>query len=282
MAPTRRYLRLTAHTVLEVRIYLDNPADTHRWLLHPASPALPTVISTIRPLVLPRLEEENARASSKAGGKGSNGSKKKGWKDVVHTDQFEVGMFFADKGVRHSILKREKLARGVANGRSGLEVHHGTVGATSEKPMLVGDEDEGEEAEKATHTLPALRREESEGSDHVRLRNVPLEGESPRQLETQGISRSHANDDDDDDHNMSDDAANGAISRRAGEEGDDKKKLALDTEYDGFSIYGQILCLLVRRKGQAKGTAQKKGAAQATMEGWISSSQMGVGTMIED
>jgi len=30
---------------------------------------------------------------------------------------------------------------------------------------------------------------------------------------------------------------------------DDKKKLGLNTSYDGFSIYGRILCLVVKRRG---------------------------------
>lgn len=78
MSPIRRYLRITQHSVLECRIYLDNPADAHRWLLHPRSPALPRVIEAVRPLVLPKLREENARAKS-----GKGGGKRKGWKDVV-------------------------------------------------------------------------------------------------------------------------------------------------------------------------------------------------------
>ena len=79
MAPTRRYLRITKHSVLEVRIYLERPSDSEGWLLHRDSPALPRVIEAVRPLVLPKLREENERASGRAGGRG----KKKGVKDVV-------------------------------------------------------------------------------------------------------------------------------------------------------------------------------------------------------
>ena len=75
MAPVRRYLRITAKSVLEVRIYLDNPADAYRWLLRPQNPALPRIIEAVRPLVLPKLREENENAR-KSG-------KRKGIKDVV-------------------------------------------------------------------------------------------------------------------------------------------------------------------------------------------------------
>lgn len=78
MAPLRRYLRITKYSVLEVRIYLDRPADAEAWLLKRDDPALPRVIKAIRPLVLPKLREENERGTGRTGK-----SKKKGVKDVV-------------------------------------------------------------------------------------------------------------------------------------------------------------------------------------------------------
>lgn len=63
----------------------------------------------------------------------------------------------------------------------------------------------------------------------------------------------------------------------ASEPNDDKKKLAMDTFYDGFSIYGRVLCLVVKRRETAgKGGTAKSGRAgwggggQAMMEEWIS------------
>ena len=53
---------------------------------------------------------------------------------------------------------------------------------------------------------------------------------------------------------------------------DNEKKLGLKTTYEGFSIWGWVLCLLVERKGGPT----KKGAgpdAQALMEEWITSTQ---------
>lgn len=55
---------------------------------------------------------------------------------------------------------------------------------------------------------------------------------------------------------------------------DDKKKLAMNTSYDGFSIYGRILCLVVTRKGDKttnSGTTQVGG--QDMMKDWIVSTQ---------
>lgn len=78
MAPIRRYLRITKYSVLEVRIYLDNPALAQSWLLNPRFDILPRIIQAVRPLVLPKLREENERA------KGKSSRKQKGVKDVVH------------------------------------------------------------------------------------------------------------------------------------------------------------------------------------------------------
>jgi hypothetical protein len=54
---------------------------------------------------------------------------------------------------------------------------------------------------------------------------------------------------------------------------DDKKKLGMNTSYDGFSIYGRILCLVVKRKGKkavvsAAGSAPLGGSQM--MEQWVS------------
>lgn len=59
---------------------------------------------------------------------------------------------------------------------------------------------------------------------------------------------------------------------------DDKKKLAMDISYEGFSIYGRVLCLVVKRRGDGVGNRGKgpaaAGSQQATMENWITSTQM--------
>lgn len=81
---------------------------------------------------------------------------------------------------------------------------------------------------------------------------------------------------------------------------DDKKKLAMDISYEGFAIYGRVLCLVVKRRGAAttRGGAGDRGGApavisaaggsksqtatgsyvrpggQAMMENWIASTQL--------
>ena len=74
----------------------------------------------------------------------------------------------------------------------------------------------------------------------------------------------------------------GANGNEGIEEQDGKKKLAMDTTYDGFRIYGRILCLVVKRKGVVKGKQVTGGTGQAVMEEWIASTQMGEGRMMDD
>lgn len=57
------------------------------------------------------------------------------------------------------------------------------------------------------------------------------------------------------------------------DQADDKKKMAMDTSYDGFSIYGRVLCLIVKRKDNKSKTLDRAGV-QAMMEDWIVSTQM--------
>jgi hypothetical protein len=64
MAPIRRYLRISKYSVLECRIYLEDPADT-RWLLDRRDAVLRRIFTAIKPLVLPKLHEENERAMAR-------------------------------------------------------------------------------------------------------------------------------------------------------------------------------------------------------------------------
>jgi hypothetical protein len=52
---------------------------------------------------------------------------------------------------------------------------------------------------------------------------------------------------------------------------DDKKKLGLNTSYDGFSIYGRILCLVVKRRGvRTAGASAAPTSPQQMLENWVS------------
>lgn len=63
-------------------------------------------------------------------------------------------------------------------------------------------------------------------------------------------------------------ASNAGHDSGDGPRADDKKKLGLNTSYDGFSIYGRILCLVVKRRGGRKPTSAA--SSQAILETWVS------------
>jgi hypothetical protein len=71
------YSRISPLTWFPLR--RDRPSDAETWLLRHDNPALPHVMQAVRPLVLPKLREENERANGRGRGK----AKKKGVKDVV-------------------------------------------------------------------------------------------------------------------------------------------------------------------------------------------------------
>jgi len=292
MAPIRRYLRITKYSVLECRVYLDNPADAQRWLLNPRDPVLPRVIESVRALVLPKLREENGRGKGK-------GKKNKGVKDVVvegrppwplrisvatanprTTDEFEVSIFLTELSTRHSLLTKQKIFKD-EGGK--LRSNSGKMTGTSDVPIEVQDD-----------TVPVIVREESDEQEgELILKDIPaaedvagdeIDHESRqkrRRRSSEGLFLPDNSDDSDfqtqrmpPSKRKKRDGEPDATIGEAGNVEDDKKKMALSTSYDGFSIYGRILCLVVKRKGMVKGKQPAAGAGQAMMEEWIASTQV--------
>lgn len=267
MAPIRRYLRITKYSVLECRIYLDNPALAESWLLNSRNPVLPRVIESVRPLVLPKLREENERSKSKGG-------KKKGVKDVVVEEDFEVSIFLTETSTRHSLLTKQKHFR---ERKKKLQSNSKKLtGDTNDEPIEVEDvpailREESEEDGLSMNNLPVIE-DDIEDSLFVEEDTNPRRSKRPRAPNTSLLPESSQD---------SESLAEPLPKRRKDkdvvpreEEDDDKKKMAMDTFYDGFSIYGRVLCLVVKRKDKkGKGPAGLTGG-QAMMEEWITSTQM--------
>lgn len=252
MAPVRRYLRISKYSVLEVRIYLNTPSDIHRWLLREPSPALQRVITAVQPHILPKLREENAQAKK---------GKRKGWKDTVVEEDFEVAVFLTETSSRHSILRKEKSAK---REKARLGTGSGKMTGTVDAPVEVRE------------GAPGLGREDTE-DDMSTLALAPQQALSPKD----GNGELFVSDDEGYENVWGLEKVEADRAQRM-QYVNDKKKLALDTTYDGFSIYGRILCLVVKRRGAAKGKGLVGEAGQAMMEGWISSTQMGEGAMMDE
>ena len=193
-------------------------------------------------------------------------------------DDFEVAIFLTETSSRHSILRKMKTAKAE---KSRLGTTNGKLTGTRDEPVEVGE------------SAPGLITEESEESEGVRMADIPsvAEGEAEERA-TLAKSESRGGlfvSDDSDEGNIGAQDAPSSKSkgkRPVGEEEDggedDKKKLGMDTTYDGFSIYGRILCLVVKRRGTVKGKEVAGGAGQAMMEDWIASTQMGEGQMMDE
>jgi len=270
MAPIRRYLRITKYSVLECRIYLDNPALAESWLLNSRNPILPRVIESVRPLVLPKLREENERS------KGKGASKKRGVKDVVVEDDFEVSIFLTETSTRHSLLTKQKHFH--EPNKAGIQSNSSKLtGATNDTAIDVEDapailredsEEDGlnlqdlpgaEDTRSETHDLFMSEDEGPRGSKHPRAvaANTASGSESESSPESEPLPKRRK-----DTEIIPDE-----------EETDDKKKMAMATSYDGFSIYGRVLCLVIKRKDK-KGKNPAIGGGQTIMEDFITSTQM--------
>lgn len=259
MAPIRRYLRITKNSVLEVRIYLDKPSDAP-WLLSERDPVLQRIMTAIRPKVLPKLREENENAKKKTG------KKKKNIKDVVTREDFEVIIFLKDLSTRHSLLTKQKH----------FDINKPRLKTTGSKltswlntadTAIPVDDDDDEGG-------PEILRENDD--EVVELHDIPDVGTK---------SKRKASDDVEDGLfvNSSDDEAfeppperpakqRKRLTDRVNTDPDDKKKMALNTAYEGFSIYGRTLCLVVKRKGSnaaPQTTSAPLGGSQM-MEQWVS------------
>lgn len=322
MAPIRRYLRISKYSVLECRIYLDNPALAHTWLLNPRSPVLPKVIESVRPLVLPKLREERERSRKKS-------TKKRGIKDIVVEDDFEVSIFLTETSTRHSLLYKHKHFRDTTQTKLTSNSSKLT-GASREAPIdvevsaqpaedmaIVREEDPDDDA-VALRDIPAMDEDETTAA---RVGSPPLVRPSKRRRgRGAGLPREDGADSaehdadvlisddgeedegqdgdglfvDDDDSDGSAAAPPPAKRRKDAAspaeheaQRDDKKKLAMDIRYEGFSIYGRVLCLVVKRRdglstgrnapakaGRKTGQSAAPGGGQAVMENWITSTQM--------
>ncbi len=198
-------------------------------------------------------------------------------------EDFEISIFLTEITTRHSLLTKQKHFRDLD--KKGIQSNSSKLmGATNDTPIDVEDAAvvSGENSEMEA---PILQREENE-EDIVNLDDLPdVDAEDAVSVADSNTSeeslfvaedeprrskRPRASTDTD----PSSKRHKGKDILDVEEPSDDKKKMAMDTSYDGFSIYGRVLCLIVKRKDQkGKGTANSI-PGQAQIEDWITSTQM--------
>lgn len=182
---------------------------------------------------------------------------------------------------RHALLKKDKRAKnekpslGTTKGRlTGEGTQDVPVDVEGGTDMPVVREESQEDADTALGDIPLARKSPINGDAHAAPQGGrdPLfvsEGSGDEQFQAQGDPLPRKGKEE-------------SMPIGQGDREDDKKKMALNITYDGFTIYGRILCLVIKRRGSARGREQAGVPGQAIMEEWIASTQAGEGQMMDD
>jgi len=194
-------------------------------------------------------------------------------------EDFEVSIFLTETSSRHSLLTKQKHFHDP--NKTGIQSNSSKLtGDTNENAIEVGDAPINlrEESEEDMLDLEELPAAEDVFSDAGSLfvsegdEERPRRSKRPRTMTGTETEVSLSPDPEPLSKKRKDDGTQLADDH-AEEETDGKKKMAMNTTYDGFSIYGRVLCLIIKRKDK-KGKNLAVVGGQAMMEDWIASTQM--------
>lgn len=234
---------------------------------------------------------------------------------TLETDDFEVSIFLTETDTRHSLLHKKKLFRDKIQTRLTSNSSK-LMGASHDEPIDVEDQfpqgagadvamlpeedddalrlsdiptrDETAGTSESANQRPKRRRPREQGRDADGGSNIGsdvevIDSDSSADDLFVGEGESEASDDEAGQpppKRRKDKAAGDTAAR------DDKKKMAVDISYEGFAIYGRVLCLVVKRRsdGAARGGSSAvppsnksqtgRPGGQAMMENWIASTQL--------
>lgn len=182
---------------------------------------------------------------------------------MVSAEDFEVSIFLTETSTSHAMLTKQKTFSAKPKLESNAsKLAEWMGGANTGTAIRVEDGDE----------VPAVLLEEEEDQEVVlsEIPDIDTAAATSRAKRTRGA-------DDENEHIFvqSEDDEEEAAPRKKRKtkvrdaEEDDKKKLGINTAYEGFSIYGRILCLIVKRKGVKK-AAGGNAAGTQMLENWVS------------
>lgn len=215
--------------------------------------------------------------------------------DSTVSEDFEVAIFLKETSTRHSLLTKQKQFTNKPKLKSTGKNLTGWLNS-NENPITITITDDAQ--------APAVLREEDD-DNVVELQDIPEATAKIKRKTPAGDEDGDADDDalfvsSSDEEFFTTQRAKPSTKRRKVrqpsrppseefppaelmDEDDDKKKLLLDTSYDGFSIYGRILCLIVTRKGKvdAQTGAPAIGGSQM-MEQWVSTQAANAAGVGED
>lgn len=178
-------------------------------------------------------------------------------------DDFEVSIFLTETSTSHAMLTKQKTFTQKPRLESNASKLTSYFGNNSENAIHVHDDEEA----------PAVLLQEEEDADEIKLGDIPEAAA--------GNTNKRSRDTDDDEHvfvqSEEDEEEEEAPQPRkkkskvkdTAQDEDDKKKMGIKTAYEGFSIYGRILCLIVKRKGVKKNASGNTAGSQM-LEAWVS------------
>jgi hypothetical protein len=201
-----------------------------------------------------------------------------------------VSIFLTDLSSRHSVLTKQKIFKDKPRIQSNSGRLTGWLtSGTSDKPMVL-DED---------RTEPIVLMEEDSPDEVINLDDIPEAGQDRNKVQGSGSNKRRRRSADEDEVSEGSETdvsfqLESTIKNRrgrntkpgnvvegdideVGETDDDKKKPGLNTSYDGFSIYGRILCLVIKRKGARVVAPPAAGSlsSQKMLETWVSTQAAG-------
>lgn len=192
-----------------------------------------------------------------------------------------MSVFLTELSSRHSLLTKQKTFQEKPRLKSNSGKLTGWLATgTSEKPIVVADD---------SNDSMILREEEDEPVDLDAIPEVPEDDDDPTVLDASKQRKKVARRDKRGESEAANNHSEASAEKRQMGDGSnadqasggnadmsdpslDDKKLRMNTSYDGFSIYGRILCLVVKRRG-VRSSAGGGGApmsSQKMLENWVS------------
>ncbi|KAL5611766.1 hypothetical protein BROUX41_000659 [Berkeleyomyces rouxiae] len=307
MPPLCRYLQISKYHILECHIYTDPPALQHSWLLNPRKPLLDRIFEHIKPTVIPKVRQ--ARENDHWGKKKKPAQKKP---DIMVTDEFEVAITLLPTSERHSVLQKHRHLSDRASYRlqsstkgliaqshlAPIDVDAENDGYSAAATVILEESDDDQPVFTAPVALPQRRSKrprsgtiDGDGGGNAGDATVTSTpgsqagsnqggGSASEQGDLQsrdgsGIFVSSGEEDNQDETNAASDTTNQAKRmRQLGLADDDKKKMKMDISYEGFAVYGHILCLVVKKPSPAGAKRSGRGGRAkhepGAMESWLS------------
>lgn len=188
-------------------------------------------------------------------------------------DEFEVSIFLTETSTTHSLLTKQKSFADKPRIKSNSSKITSYTN-TSDNPINVDESEvprvlQEEDAEEVSlNDIPEAGGGHKRGHDDDDAISVGSSDEEP--FQTQRVPRAKRK-------KVADVVPEDAA-------GDDKKKMSLSTAYEGFSIYGRVLCLIVKRKGVKKTATSGHTSGSQMLENWVSTqaAQDGMGGLDDD